>query len=178
MIEQALQPYNRTATFNKVLTEKHANEVKLNEANITRGVFFMKENLGRGVDFRFAQDGYSMMLNYDHYYSASNVTQMVGRSTRTQGLQAGHAFCNDSVCLDPEPGFEYLKGREKKINHDNGPKYAKLLTKNWDAIPGTFHRWLGNHFANNNWQIDKGAFDAMSMNPQLRDTLEEMMKKN
>ena len=178
MIEQALQPYNRTATFNKVLTEKHANEVKLNEANITRGVFFMKENLGRGVDFRFAQDGYSMMLNYDHYYSASNVTQMVGRSTRTQGLQAGHAFCNDSVCLDPEPGFEYLKGREKKINHDNGPKYAKLLTKYWDAIPGTFHRWLGNHFANNNWQIDKGAFDAMSMNPQLREQLEEMMNKN
>ena len=172
-----MRPYHASVKFHKVVTENDARAVKRDEQKITRGVFYMHEDLSRGVDFRFQVDGYSMMLNYDHHYSASNVTQMVGRSTRKQGLQAGHAFCNDTVVADEEPGFEYLQGREKKINQDNGPKYAKLLTKYWLEIPGTFHRWLGNHFAGNNWQIDKGAFDAMSMNPQLREQLEEMMNR-
>ena len=82
--------------------------MKKNENKIMNGVFYMQSNMSAGVDFRFAKDGYSIMLNFDYYYSASNVTQMVGRSTRKQGIQAGHCFCNDSVIDDPDPGLPYL----------------------------------------------------------------------
>ena len=46
----------------------------------------MKENLGRGVDFKFAKNAYVVTLNYDHHYRSSYVTQMIGRSNRDQGI--------------------------------------------------------------------------------------------
>ena len=101
--------------------------MKKNENKIMNGVFYMQSNMSAGVDFRFAKDGYSIMLNFDYYYSASNVTQMVGRSTRKQGIQAGHCFCNDNVEVDDEPTIDFLKGREKQPGDDNGPLYAKAM---------------------------------------------------
>ena len=136
---------------------------------IRKGVFYMQKDMGSGVDFRFAKDGYSMMLNYDDHYTASNVTQMVGRSTRKQGIQAGHAFCNNSVVLEDEPGLAYLEAREKKVGLDNGPKYAKMLARHWDKIPDKFHKYCGNTFAGNKWQMTKLTFDKVGMNQQLRD---------
>ena len=99
---------------------------------------------------------------------------MVGRSTRKQGLQAGHVFCNDTVVTDEEPTFEYLTGREKLPNADNGPKYAKMLVTHWDAIHYSYKIYLGNTFSGNRWQMEKGTYDAIGMNPTLRAHLDRL----
>ena len=81
----------------------------------------MKTGFGRGTDFRFAKPALVLILNYDFNFRASNVVQMVGRSSRTQGIQTGHVFCNAQTILKPEVGIEHLVAREKQIGADLGP---------------------------------------------------------
>ena len=73
----------------------------------------MRQTFGRGTDFRFAKSALVLILNYDNYYRSSNVVQMVGRSSRTQGVQTGHVFCNSATVVMEEVGFEYLLSKEK-----------------------------------------------------------------
>ena len=90
--------------------------------------------MGRGVDFRFAEDAFVIILNYDCKLRSSIVTQMVGRGSRTQNVQSGHVFCNHEVVMNREPGFPYLKDKEKTLNSDIGPQIAGSLVQIWNTL--------------------------------------------
>ena len=128
----------------------------------------MHTRMGAGVDFRFSKPGYTIIINLDHHYTASNVTQMVGRSTRQQGIQAGHCFCNNTVIPDAEPGLPYLKGREKTTADDNGPLYAGVLANNWDTSPINRRAQIASHFGANRWQKTKAVFDRTTLSHDTR----------
>ena len=130
-----MDAYQEEIKFNKVETQHQADRVQHEAPATDSGVFFMKETLGRGVDFKFAKNAYVVILNYDHHYRSSYVTQMIGRSNRDQGIQAGHVFCNDDMVMNEEPGFAFLQDRETKVGDDLGPELAGALTKLWDVIP-------------------------------------------
>ena len=93
---------------------------------------------------------------------------MVGRGSRTQGIQSGHVFCNDSTVLHPEPGFPYLEDREKKVGDDVGPALANSLARNWDNLETTDKKAVGAMFQKNKWQRTKEEFDFQPMGEPLR----------
>ena len=120
-LEDMMKMHGGVIPFNKVLLRQDADMVHANAPEIDKGVFFMKTGFGRGTDFRFAKPALVLILNYEFVFRASNVVQMVGRSSRTQGIQTGHVFCNASTILKPEVGIEHLVAREKQIGADLGP---------------------------------------------------------
>ena len=150
-VAEVMAPYKGKIPYNKIETQAHAGQVKKEAHTHSNGVFFMKSTLGRGIDFRFAKDAYVLVLNYDNLYGSSNCTQMVGRSNRAQGIQAGHIFCNDEVVMNDEPGFMYLQGRDKQLGEDLGPEIAGALTTTWDSLGENDKNTVSNYFKAHGW---------------------------
>ena len=120
-LEDMMSMFNGVIPFNKVLTRGNADMVHVNAPSADKGVFFLKSVFGRGTDFRFAKPAFVLILDYDDFFRASNVVQMVGRSSRTQGIQSGHVFCNAATIMKTEVGMEYLLTKEKQLGSDLGP---------------------------------------------------------
>ena len=157
--------------FYRIETPNEAETVHRQAPDLNSGVFYMKSGMGRGVDFRFAIPAYVLILNYDHVYRSSNITQMVGRSSREQGIQSGHVFCNNKVVLAEEPGMGYLEDKEKKVNADMGPNIAQALVRTWNTLNGDEKFELATHFKKNNWQAPKEKLDTLPLAKALRDKL-------
>ena len=120
-LEAMMSEYSGVIPFNKVLTRGNADMVHANAPSCDKGVFFMKTGFGRGTDFRFAKPAFVLILDYDDFFRASNVVQMVGRSSRTQGIQSGQVFCNAATIMRAEVDIEHLLSKEKQLGSDLGP---------------------------------------------------------
>ena len=86
---------------------------------------------------------------------------MVGRSSRTQGIQSGHVFCNNSTCVKLEPGISYLVDREKKVGADMGPQIANALVHIWPGLNEDERKLAVKHFKGTNWQKPKEVFETL-----------------
>ena len=93
---------------------------------------------------------------------------MIGRSNRDQGVQAGHVFCNDSVMVIPEPGFQYLEDKEKKLTDDLGPNVARALSRTWNLLPDEHKETVASTFKNNKWQMTKPKLDCLPLSDNLK----------
>ena len=101
---------------------------------------------------------------------------MVGRSSRTQGIQSGHVFCNNSTCLKREPGISYLIDREKKVGADMGPQIANALVRIWPGLNEDEKKVAVKHFKGTNWQKPKEVFETMPNMGDLKDKLDQELQ--
>ena len=96
---------------------------------------------------------------------------MVGRGSRTQGIQSGHVFCNNETVMNREPGFQYLEDREKKLSDGIGPALAGTLARVWNNLTPIDKKAVANMFQKNKWQRTKEELAYLPMSEALRAVL-------
>jgi hypothetical protein len=92
--------------------------------NLSKGAVLLGKQFGRGVNLRFAVDAEVLVLINREYIGEPLVHQMIGRSSRRQGLCYGKVFVTTKyenlTDSQQEGALEYLRTREDNYAEDDG----------------------------------------------------------
>lgn len=113
---------------NSVKDIKHVQAMIKNQ---TKGAVLLGKQFGRGINLRFAVDAEVFVLINKDYIGEPLVHQMVGRSSRRQGLCYGRVFvttCYDELTESQQEGaLEFLRTREDDYAGDEGQMIVREL---------------------------------------------------
>jgi hypothetical protein len=100
------------------------------------GAMILKTNFGRGVNVKFGVPAEVIVISNGGKLSIDDVTQMVGRSDRRQGLQRGRVYVVTGVPTTSRTlGAEaYLISKAQPLVTDDGGNIASVLFKKMPAI--------------------------------------------
>ena len=99
--------------------------------NLSKGAVLLGKQFGRGVNLRFAVDAEVLVLINKDYIGEPLVHQMIGRSSRRQGLCYGRVFVttsyDDLTESQQEGALEFLRTREDDYAGDEGQMIVREL---------------------------------------------------
>lgn len=91
--------------------------------NQSKGAVLLGKQFGRGVNLRFAVDSLVLVLINKDYIGEPLVHQMIGRSSRRQGLCHGKVFITtefEDLADSQQGALDYLTSREDNYAEDDG----------------------------------------------------------
>jgi hypothetical protein len=98
--------------------------------NLSKGAVLLGKQFGRGVNLRFAVDAEVLVLINKDYIGEPLVHQMIGRSSRRQGLCHGKVFITTEFedLQDSQTGaLDFLTSREDNYAEDDGQMIVREL---------------------------------------------------
>jgi hypothetical protein len=98
MLEEAVRFTFGNRMF-QIRTEQELRSQERIIKNTMLGAVMLTKNFGRGVNLRFAVDSEVLVLVNHDYIGLPLVRQMVGRSSRRQGLCIGRVFIKTDLML-------------------------------------------------------------------------------
>ena len=78
--------------FKVIDTDSQAAIDQFTYSNTVKGVFVLKREFGRGLDWKLGKDAEVLILGNDNTLTSSEAIQMVGRSSRSQGKGKGGLY--------------------------------------------------------------------------------------
>jgi hypothetical protein len=125
--------------FDLIATKEQAIKMRTEYKSLEAGVFFIKKELGRGLDPKFKADAYVCAIEsggdlddlnrVESDFTESDVLQFMGRSSRSQG-QAKGCFYMIGDSTGNIDGWDIIKARTT-VRKDDGGKTLKMF---FDAL--------------------------------------------
>ena len=103
---------------------------------LTKGVYVLHRDFARGYDIKFGTDAFVAILSENCSIRGSEIRQMIGRGSRTQGIQIGTVFLTGQTSVT-ETGIGFIDAKDQVRYNDIGPEIATAIIKLWPALTNT-----------------------------------------
>ena len=113
----------------------------------------LDRSLARGYDLKLTKDAAVLIFDEDASLCFTEAKQMVGRASRTQGIQHGYAVIFDHEFPMTGDLREYLVAKEQIAQDDEGPEVMRCLLGVLDKHPGRSKEFA--IFNEGKWRIKK-----------------------
>ena len=105
--------------YNHIYTEDEAAQQKNVATNISKGVFLLRRRYARGFDLKFAQDAIVVVLALENDVRASEIEQMIGRASRSNGVQQGYVHVVSTLNVPcNKTTIDWIRANDRKNDTD------------------------------------------------------------
>ena len=121
---------------------------------------------GRGFDLKFPLDALVCVVDATGKLDLTEANQMVGRSSRSQGVCHGRIWTVTQQAFGPSVSVEQVLRQREVVDDNDGPTILRALLKIWDAGIEHEQELIRSAFSQNRWQTslggmqDRGSQDA------------------
>lgn len=119
--------------FAYISTVAGAIEHRTLSENMSQGVWLVHSAFGRGFDLKFPVDALVCVVDSRGTLDLTEANQMVGRSSRSQGVCHGRVWTVTEQAFGHSVSVEQVLRQREVVNDDDGPMILKALLKIWDA---------------------------------------------
>ena len=120
-------PFLYVDNHDQAIEQMHASN------ELTTGVYVLHRDYARGYDIKFGKDAFVAILSENSSIRGSEVRQMIGRGSRTQGIQIGAVFLTGQTSVT-ETNIRFIDAKDQVRYNDIGPEIATAIIKLWSSL--------------------------------------------
>ena len=100
---------------------------------LSRGIYVLHRDFARGYDIKFGKDAFVAILSENCAIRGSEIRQMIGRGSRTQGIQIGTVFLTGQTSVT-QTNIAFIDAKDQVRYNDIGPEIAAAIIALWPTL--------------------------------------------